>query len=759
MEISPEVNKILLLAYEEAKMRKHEYITPEHILYATLSSEIGVEIIRGCGGDPDTLREKIDIFLSSDRIPKISKYSSKVPSYSRDFNEVIQNAILHTVSAEKPKVDIGDILVSFYDLTDSYAVYFLKSQGITRMTVLDFISHGVISNNSDISNNNSSGPEVLKPFIENQVKTKRVKENTILEQFSTELVECAKKGEFEPLIGREDILTRTIQVLCRKYKNNPVYVGDPGVGKTALAHGLAMMISEDRVPQQLKKAQIYSLDIALLVAGTKYREDFEERLKKVMMELSSKPKAILFIDEIHNIIGAGAVSGGTLDASNILKPLLASGKIRCIGSTTYEEFRKHFEKDRALARRFQKIEVPEPSLEDTVKILNGVKARYEEYHSVKYSDESITAAVELSHKYIRDRYLPDKALDVIDEAGAYLNVFNSTSELKIVTPDLIEKIVSQMAHVPEKTVSSSEAQILKNLVSNIKKKIFGQDHAINLVADAIKTSRAGLREEGKTVANLLFVGPTGTGKTELAKQLAIALGVPLIRFDMSEYEEKHTVSRLVGAPPGYVGYEEGGLLTEAVIKNPYSVVLLDELEKAHSDIFNILLQIMDYATLTDTNGRKADFRNVILIMTSNVGASEMNRLRIGFDGTMKSKEAVDKALEKTFSPEFRNRLDAIVHFSSLTLDMVFQIAKLRIEEFSEELKKKNVILKIEEKVLKWIAEKSFETNFGGREVQRIIHDKIKKPCAEELLFGKIKDKGTVEVKLVKDDIKLSFKKG
>ena len=647
MKISENLNRIIMAAYAEANVRRHEYITPEHLLFACLFFDEGKELIAQCGGDPARLQKRLAKHL--DATETVATVTRAIQSLG--FQRILERAAMHTSSAQKPMLDLSDVLVSLFDEKESHASYFLQKEGISRLGLLNYIAHGV-SVLSDEEDTEQPHPETREG------EPVREERSRLLKTFTVELTSPERTQGMDPLIGREEIIDRTIQVLCRRFKNNPIHVGEPGVGKTAITEGLAQLIATGKVPKRLQGAKIYSLDMGTVLAGTRYRGDFEERLKRIIAELKKQEKAILFIDEIHTVVGAGAVSGGSLDAGNILKPALVAGTLRCIGSTTYDEYRKHFEKDGALSRRFQKIEVPEPSVEDTIRILEGVSGRYESYHEVAYAAEGLRAAAELSHRYISDRRLPDKALDVIDEAGAAVSM-NRTEEGPPVSigPREIETVVARIARIPQKSISASETEKLKDLETELKDRIFGQDEAVDRVVEAVKRSRAGFREPNKPIASLLFVGPTGVGKTELARQLAAVLGTPLLRYDMSEYQEKHTVAKFVGAPPGYVGYEEGGLLTEAIRKNPHAVLLLDEIEKAHTDIFNTLLQVMDYATLTDNNGKKADFRNVVLLMTSNAGAREIGRQTIGFEGQPINRKAVYKALERTFSPEFRNRLD------------------------------------------------------------------------------------------------------
>ena len=742
MKINEELDHIFRAAYTEAKLRSHEYLTPEHILFAALFFESSSEIIRACGGDVKGLQGKLEDFFST-KIPKVKKEQDPIQSAS--FQNVIERAVWHTTSAQKGELDIGDVLISIYDERESYAAFFLHREGIARLDLLNYISHGL------------SAVPAAKPNIgERETKeSQQQKDNKILNFYTTELVQKAKAGDLDPLIGREDVIERTVQILCRRSKNNPIHIGEAGVGKTAITEGLAQLIAEGQVPKPLKNAKIYALDMGALLAGTRFRGDFEERLKKVLAELQKIKNVILFIDEIHTIVGAGAASGGSMDASNILKPVLTAGKIRCIGSTTYDEFRKFFEKDRALSRRFQPIDISEPTIDETHRILQGLKEKYETFHQVVYTDDALRVAAELSGKHINDRHLPDKAIDVLDEAGARTRLYREEDNATVtITPYDIEKIVARIARIPEKSVSSSESLRLKDLETILKAQIFGQEGAIDMVVQAIRRSRAGLGDPNKPVASLLFAGPTGVGKTELARQLAIHMGVTLHRYDMSEYQEKHTVSRLVGAPPGYVGFEEGGLLTEAIRKSPHSVLLLDEIEKAHPDIFNTLLQVMDYATLTDNNGRKADFRNVVLIMTSNAGARNIGRTEIGFGERRISRKAVSDAVKHVFSPEFRNRLDAMVTFNNLTKPVVMDIVKKQLAEFGDRLKEKGVHLEVTAAAVSWLADKGYSDEFGAREIGRLLQDKIKNFFVNEVLFGGLVSGGAVVADVDEDDIVL-----
>ena len=749
MKISENLNRIIMAAYAEANVRRHEFITPEHLLYASLFFDEGKEIILHCGGDPARLKGVLEKHLD------VSDTATPTPSravQSLGFQSVLERAAWHGASAQKETLDLGDILVSLLEEKESHASFFLQREGISRLVLLNYISHGIsVLSEEEGSRKTDSGARRGEA-----VRGDQAEPNKFLRAYTTELTARAKAGELDPLIGRDEILSRTIQVLCRRFKNNPVHVGEPGVGKTAITEGLAQLVAAGKVPRKLRDVKIYSLDMGSVLAGTRFRGDFEERMKRVLSELLKLEKAILFIDEIHNIVGAGAVSGGSMDASNILKPALVSGKLRCIGSTTYDEYRKFFEKDGALSRRFQKIEVPEPSVDDTVRILDGIRDRYETYHRVAYTQEGLRAAAELSGRYISDRRLPDKAIDVIDEAGSFASISrkenDEAAEAAVIGAREIERVVARIARIPEKNVTATEVDKLKDLEAELKARIFGQAEAVERVVEAVKRSRAGFREPDKPVASLLFVGPTGVGKTELARRLAETLGVPLLRYDMSEYQERHSVAKFVGAPPGYVGYEEGGLLTEAVRKNPHAVLLLDEIEKAHADIFNSLLQVMDYATLTDNNGKKADFRNVILLMTSNAGAREIGRPTIGFEGLPVQRNAVYKALERTFSPEFRNRLDGVVNFQGLTEEVVLKIVKRAVADFSAQLVGKNVLLTTTEACYAWLARKGYSPEFGAREIARLVQDKVKRFFVDEVLFGSLRDGGEALADIENDDV-------
>src|SRR5436305_11241141 len=676
-------------AVNEALKRRHEYVTLEHLLYALLHAHDAIDVIRACGGDVDELKKQLDDFMTKtfDSLPDDTTVQ---PVLTTMLQRVIQYAQLHAQSSGRKEVDTGQMLAALYQAERSQAVYLLRSQGINKLDVLSFLSHGIARN-----------AEPQPAFIRGDEDDDASPSGDPLKLFATNLNERAKKGEIDPLIGRGPELERTVQILCRRRKNNPLFVGEPGVGKTAIAEGLALKIQKDEVPAVLKAAEIWSLDMGALLAGTKYRGDFEQRLKALIAALTERKDAILFIDEIHTIVGAGAVSGGTMDASNILKPAIASGKLRCIGSTTYAEYKASFERDRALARRFQKIEIGEPSVSETVEILKGLKKFYEEHHGVAFTDAALQLAAELSAKYIHDRHLPDKAIDVLDEAGARVRMLGS--ENRVISEHEVEQVVATMAKIPPRTIAVSEKERLQNLEGELRRVIFGQDHAVKQIVSAIKLSRSGLGHPEKPIGSFLFSGPTGVGKTELAKQLAVALGVEFIRFDMSEYMEPHTVSRLIGAPPGYVGFDQGGLLTDAITRTPYAVLVLDEIEKAHPNLFSILLQVMDHATLTDNNGKKADFRNVILIMTTNAGAREMSDASMGFGNTSGSTGKGRGAIERTFTPEFRNRLDAWIAFEPLSFETTERVVDKFIDELRVQLRAKSVTLELTEPARAWLA--------------------------------------------------------
>jgi len=745
--ISKELSATLGFAVREAKRRRHEYVSIEHILFAILNDPTGVEIIENCGGDADKLLDALEKFFD-EKIEQIPEGDDYVLQQTIGFQRVIQRAVNHVRSAEKQEVAVADVLASIFLEKDSHAEFFLSAEGVARLDVLNYISHNIVK---DPFADSASGLE--RPGKED---AERRKKSSPLELFTLNLIKLSAEGKLDPLIGRQAELERTMQVLCRRRKNNPVFVGDPGVGKTAMAEGLAQKIQKGDVPDLLEDMEIFSLDLGGMLAGTKFRGDFEQRLKGVIGELQKKSKAILFIDEIHTIVGAGATSSGSMDASNILKPVLASGEIRCIGSSTFEEFKNHFEKDRALSRRFEKIEIMEPPVSQTIQILKGLRSRYEEHHGIAYTDAALKAAAELSTKYLRDRFLPDKAIDVIDEAGAFIRLSGSTRRKKI-NPADIEKIIAKMARVPTQSVSTSDRSKLENLEDGLKKVVFGQEQAISALVTSIKRSRAGLGSPERPVGTFLFAGPTGVGKTEVSLQVARILGVEFMRFDMSEYMEKHAVARLIGAPPGYIGFDQGGLLTDGVRKHPHSVLLMDEIEKAHPDLFNILLQVMDHATLTDNNGRKADFRNVILMMTSNAGSREMSAANIGFGQTHKDAQSKGKkAIEQLFSPEFRNRLDEVITFNALDLDIMEMIVDKFIAELNQQMVIKKVALIISPAVRTWLAKKGHDPAYGARPLGRVIQSEIKDKLSDEILFGKIQNGGHVSLDLAKDQLIFEF---
>ncbi|HTT10569.1 MAG TPA: ATP-dependent Clp protease ATP-binding subunit ClpA [Burkholderiaceae bacterium] len=748
--IAQELEVSLHMAFVEARQARHEFITVEHLLLALLDNPSAAEVLRSCACNIEDLRKSLQNFIA-DNTPILPPNSEADTQPTLGFQRVIQRAIMHVQSTSNGKKEVtgANVLVAIFGEKDSHAVYYLHQQGVTRLDVVNFISHGITKA--------PQGDEKAKEKAEQeQEQTEGREQASPLEQYTMNLNQLAKDGKIDPLIGREAEVERVIQVLCRRRKNNPLLVGEAGVGKTAIAEGLAWRIVKSEVPEILDKSSVYSLDMGALLAGTKYRGDFEQRLKAVLKQLKSNAHAILFIDEIHTLIGAGSASGGTLDASNLLKPALATGQLKCIGATTYNEYRGIFEKDHALSRRFQKIDVIEPTVQQTIEILKGLKSRFEEHHGVKYSTGAITAAAELSAKYINDRHLPDKAIDVIDEAGAAQRILPLSKRKKTVGKTEVEDIIAKIARIPPQTVSTDDRAQLKNLERNLKNVVFGQDPAIEALSSAIKMARSGLGKPDKPIGSFLFSGPTGVGKTEVAKQLAFTLGIELIRFDMSEYMERHAVSRLIGAPPGYVGFDQGGLLTEAISKKPHAVLLLDEIEKAHPDIFNILLQVMDHGTLTDNNGRKADFRNVIIIMTTNAGAELLQRQVIGFGN---SREAGDEMAEikRLFTPEFRNRLDTIISFKSLNEEVILRVVDKFLMQLEDQLHEKKVDIGFSDALRKHLAKKGFDPVMGARPMARLIQDTIRKALADELLFGRLVNGGRVNVEVDEaGEIKLDF---
>ena len=741
--LSKELEVTLNTAFKNAHDQRHEFITVEHLLLALIGNKSAVTIMKACGCDIEDLSSQLLQYID-ETISMIPENIQRETQPTLGFQRVLQRAVFHVQASDKKEVTGANLFVALFSEQDSHAVYLLNKQDISRLDVVNYLAHGI----SKIDQENE---ELIKPVEEAGNTDTDTDSGSPLDKYTINLNEEALLGRIDPLIGRELELERTIQTLCRRRKNNPLLVGEAGVGKTAIAEGLAKRIVEENVPEILLKSIIYSLDLGALVAGTKYRGDFEKRLKALMTQLKKEPDSILFIDEIHTIIGAGSASGGNMDASNLIKPALASGQLRCIGSTTYQEYRGVFEKDHALARRFQKVDVLEPSVEETILILKGLKSRFEEHHNVKYSAEALRVAAELSDRYITDRHLPDKAIDVIDEAGAKQRMTAEADRKQDIDVAEIEEIISKIARVPAKSVSSNDIDKLANLEKNLKMLVFGQDEAISALASAIKLSRAGLRDSQKTIGSFIFAGPTGVGKTEVTRQLAKVLGVELIRFDMSEYMERHTVSRLIGAPPGYVGFDQGGLLTEQVTKHPHAVLLLDELEKAHPDVFNLLLQVMDHGSLTDNNGRKADFRNIILVMTTNAGAEESSRASIGF--TQQSHESDSmKIIEKGFSPEFRNRLDAIIQFKPLDISIIGHVVDKFIFELEVLLTEKHVTLTLDAEARLWLAERGCDPKMGARPMARLIQEKIKKPLANDLLFGKLAHGGHVRIYVENDEM-------
>jgi len=738
------LERALHQALTYANERRHEYATLEHLLLALIDDQDAAAVMRACNVDLEALRRTITDYLDNELDNLVTDYGEDSKP-TAGFQRVIQRAVIHVQSSGREEVSGANVLVAIFAERESHAAYFLQEQQMTRYDAVNYISHGIAKRPGASETRTPRGAdEDQSSAADTEEGTKKKQQQDALTAYCVNLNQKARQGKIDPLVGREAEINRTIQILCRRSKNNPLYVGDPGVGKTAIAEGLAKRIVEGDVPDVLLDATIFALDMGTLLAGTRYRGDFEERLKQVVKELEEYPGAILFIDEIHTVIGAGATSGGAMDASNLLKPALSSGAIRCIGSTTYKEFRQFFEKDRALLRRFQKIDVNEPTVEDAVEIMMGLKPYFEDFHKVKYTNEAIRAAVELSARYINDRKLPDKAIDVIDETGAAQMLLPENKRRKTITVREIEATIATMARIPPKTVSADDEKVLANLEAELKRVVYGQDRAIEALASSIKLARAGLREPDKPIGCYLFSGPTGVGKTEVAKQLATSLGVELLRFDMSEYMERHTVSRLIGAPPGYVGFDQGGLLTDGVDQHPHCVLLLDEIEKAHPDLFNILLQVMDHGKLTDHNGKKIDFRNVILIMTTNAGAADLAKPAIGFSSSRREGDDME-AINRLFSPEFRNRLDAIIPFAPLPTPIIHQVVQKFVMQLEAQLAERNVTFDLSEEAIAWLAEKGYDEHMGARPLARVIQEHIKKPLAEELLFGKLKKGGTVKV--------------
>src|SRR4051794_12293121 len=770
LSITKELESSLRLAFAEAKARRHEHVTLEHLLYALLRDPIATRILRACGARLPELKRELEQHLQESQ-PHLPEGFDRDPEQTRAFQRVLERAAMQVQSSGKETIDAGSVLVALFRERDSHALYLLEKQGVTRLDLLRFISHGALKVRDESGLRPHTGDDEL--HADPQGPGSEDEDGGLaddpLSAYCVDLIARAADGRIDPLVGRKPELERTIQVLCRRRKNNPIYVGEAGVGKTALAEGLAVEIHEGKVPEILKDAPLYALDLGALLAGTKFRGQFEERLKAVVKALAEKPGAILFIDEIHMLVGAGATSGGSMDASNLLKPALANGELRCIGSTTFSDFKASFDRDKALARRFQKIEVLEPSRDEAVQILQGLRSRYEEHHGVKYSEAALEAAVDLAAKHLVDRHLPDKAIDVIDEAGSLQRMKPANERVPVIGVPEIEQVVAKIARIPPRSVSSDDKTALKSLAPELKKVVYGQDAAIEALASAILLSRSGLGSPTKPIGSFLFSGPTGVGKTELAKQLARIMGVPLIRFDMSEYMEKHTVSRLIGAPPGYIGFDQGGLLTDAIRKNPHAVLLLDEIEKAHHDLFDLLLQVMDHATLTDNNGRAADFRHVVLIFTTNAGAREMSAGRMGFGSTgrpelMRGSETGDaefgvdgtkggtakSAIERTFSPEFRNRLDACIAFTGLPRPVILRVVDKQVEELRGQLREKNVDLVVENDAREWLADHGFSPQFGARPMARLLQQVMKKPLAERILFGDLQEGGKVRATISSD---------
>jgi ATP-dependent Clp protease ATP-binding subunit ClpA len=738
--LSNELETCINKAFHEARAGRHEFLTVEHLLHAILQTPKVREVLRACGAESDRLSTELHAHIEAST-PRLKAGEDREVQPTLGFQRVLQRAVFHVQSSGRKEVGVANVLIAIFSEKQSHAVFLLGKEGVSRLDVVNFVAHGAPKDGEEKSDKEEAAAPGADP--------READGGSALEKYATNLNQRAEAGKIDPLIGRHMEVERTIEILCRRRKNNPLFVGEAGVGKTAIAEGLARRIVEGQVPEVLAGATIWSLDMGSLIAGTKYRGDFEKRLKSVLAELRKQPGAILFIDEIHTVIGAGAASGGVMDASNLIKPVLSNGELRCIGSTTYAEYRGIFEKDHALARRFQKIDVVEPSVAETIEILKGLRSRFEEHHQVTYTEDALKVAAELAARHINERHLPDKAIDVIDEAGARLRLQPAASRETVVDVRHIEDVVARIARIPPKTVSSNDKETLRNLERNLKLVIFGQDKAVETLSAAIKMSRSGLGDERKPVGNFLFAGPTGVGKTEVTRQLAIALGIEFIRFDMSEYMERHTVSRLIGAPPGYVGFDQGGLLTEAIAKHPHAVLLLDEIEKAHPDVFNLLLQVMDHGTLTDNNGRKADFRKVIMVMTTNAGAADMARSSIGFTQQDNATDGME-AIKRLFSPEFRNRLDAVIQFNGLDESTIERVVEKLLVEFEAQLEAKRVVVHMDDAARSWVAHKGYDPKMGARPMARVIQEHIKRPLAEELLFGKLVDGGQVRISVKAD---------
>ena len=746
--LNKELEFTLNLAFKEAREKHHEFMTVEHLLLALTQNPTAAKVLRACGLDLPTLSKELSEFIKNNT-PVLPEEDDRDTQPTLGFQRVLQRAVFHVQSSGRKEAEVtgANVLVAIFSEQESHAVYLLGQHDVARLDVVNYIAHGISKVPSDSDSEVAVGPEV---DLRRDAQSPKP-----LDCYAVNLNQLAAEGKIDPLIGRENEIERTIQILCRRSKNNPLMVGEAGVGKTAIAEGLAKKIVDQEVPDILKDYTIYTLDLGGLVAGTKYRGDFEKRLKGVLQQLKEEQNTILFIDEIHTIIGAGSASGGVMDASNLIKPMLGSGELKCIGSTTYQEFRGVFEKDRALARRFQTIDIEEPSVEETYRILKGLRSRFEKHHGVRYAEKALWAAAELAEKYINDRHLPDKAIDVIDEAGANMNLKPRSSRKKMITTKQIESIVSKIARIPPKHVNSNDTEVLRNLERNLKLVVFGQDVAIDTLSTAIKMSRSGIGNENKPIGCFLFAGPTGVGKTEVTRQLSIILGIELLRFDMSEYMERHTVSRLIGAPPGYVGFDQGGLLTDAALKSPHCVLLLDEVEKAHADVFNLLLQVMDHGVLTDTNGRKVDFRNVILVMTTNAGAQEMSRASVGFTAQDHQADGME-IIKRIFTPEFRNRLDAIIEFEALGRDTVLHVVDKFIAQLEAQLEAKKVEIQVEPEAKDWIAKRGYDVKMGARPMERVIQEHVKKPLAEEILFGRLEKGGKVIVRVCKSGLEIDY---